>query len=104
MGSRTPQQKGTKVRAAALADCDAIAVVRVETWRTTYRGLLPDAILDALSAPARADMWRRALQRTPPRLLFVAEREGRLVGFGAAGPPSGAALGADSEVHALYVS
>ncbi|HEX7041129.1 MAG TPA: hypothetical protein VF202_13505 [Trueperaceae bacterium] len=42
------------IRAAKPEDALAIGRVHVDPWRTTYRGLLPDAVLAALSVEQRA--------------------------------------------------
>lgn len=43
-----------KVRAALPADAFAVAEVHVRSWQLGYRGLLPDAYLDALRPADRA--------------------------------------------------
>jgi hypothetical protein len=40
----------------ALADCDRVSEIRVLGWQFAYRGLMPQAYLDSLSA---ADAERR---------------------------------------------
>jgi len=67
------------VRRARLDDAPAIAAVWVETWRTAYRGLVPDAVLDALSVEARTTRWRERLAIEDATL--VAERDGAVVGY-----------------------
>src|SRR5918998_4172552 len=52
------------VREARPADAAGIARVHVDTWRTTYRGIVPDDHLDALSYEARERFWAGALERT----------------------------------------
>jgi hypothetical protein len=42
-----------RVRPAILADALSVAVVQVESWRSTYRGLVPDEYLDGLSIDRR---------------------------------------------------
>ena len=46
------------VRRAEPSDAGAIAEVRVSSWRSAYRGLLPDSLLDALSVPDIASRWK----------------------------------------------
>ena len=41
------------VRRATVDDAEAIERIRVETWRATYRGLLPDGLIEQLQ-PRRA--------------------------------------------------
>lgn len=92
------------VREATTDDADAIARVHVATWQHAYRGHLPDATLDALDVETRRAMWTRILS-TPdhPAHVAVAEEDGAVVGFAAAGPwrdgdePAG-------ELMALYVA
>ena len=44
----------TDVRAATADDAQAIADINVRSWRDTYRGIIPDAFLDALDEAALA--------------------------------------------------
>jgi ribosomal protein S18 acetylase RimI-like enzyme len=67
------------IRAAGPADAEAIAAVWVRSWQTAYRGLVPDAVLDALSLDARRALWRDRLSRGEPAL--VAERAGAVAGY-----------------------
>lgn len=97
---------GPVVRRAAPADAEAIAAVHVRGWQVGYRGLLPDAVLDALSVGERTAGWRRRL--TSPSstgaTTSVAVVGGRVVGFSSVGasrdadPASGT-----GELWALYV-
>jgi len=80
--------------------------VHVSSWREAYAGILPTALLDGLSAHARAAMWRGVMNDPGGMALFVAENEGRIVGFGACGVQRDASLkaqGYDGEVGAIYV-
>lgn len=92
------------VRRAEPADALAIAHVRVDAWRTTYRGMIPDAYLDGMTAEASEAHWRRILGAAPGRFsVFVAAEDGDVVGFGAGlmlDPPK---HGCDAELSALYV-
>jgi ribosomal protein S18 acetylase RimI-like enzyme len=94
------------IRAARPADAGTLAVVHARSWRTAYRGIVPDAVLDNLDReiPAREARWRRALEGDSTDLVYVAEAppEG-IVGFcrgGAARPPH---FGFEAEVSALYL-
>ena len=49
------------VRRALVADARAIAQVRVDAWRTTYRGMIPDAYLDGMKVDDSAALWQRVL-------------------------------------------
>jgi GNAT superfamily N-acetyltransferase len=98
----------TVVRDATLDDAKAIAAVHVRSWQAAYRGLLPDDLLDSLSAPDREAMWRMSIAR--PALghgCVVAEEEGDVIGFAAFGPARqghGAASPDAGEVYAIYLA
>jgi ribosomal protein S18 acetylase RimI-like enzyme len=94
-----------RIRAATVEDSLAIGRLHVAAWRETYRGLIPDSVLDALSEESRTEQWRSGLSRgAKGPIVFVAEgADGSLIGFGAAGPARDPKLGCDSEVTALYV-
>jgi ribosomal protein S18 acetylase RimI-like enzyme len=71
------------LRRATAADVDAIAGVGERSWRATYPGIVPDAVLDEWieSAPAG---WRQAFAGQPsenPWRTWVAERDGVIIGY-----------------------
>jgi ribosomal protein S18 acetylase RimI-like enzyme len=53
-----------RVRRAVPGDALSIATVHVRSWQGAYRGLIPQAYLDALTPGDRVDMWKRALAAT----------------------------------------
>lgn len=73
------------LRRATLADAPAIAQVRVDSWRATYRGIMPDDYLDAMQVDESIDMWERVLSAPANRMaaVFVVEVEAQIVGFAA---------------------
>jgi GNAT superfamily N-acetyltransferase len=95
------------LRNAMSADARSIAEVHVASWRSAYRGALPDEILDSLSVEKRERTWRDILGRDPEGgFTLVAEAEGRIVGFCSVRTPSpDPDLGSNvAEVGALYVA
>ena len=60
------------IRPARIDDASAIALVQVESWRTTYAGIVPDDYLASLNVELRAQSWREHLQ-AGAALLLVAE-------------------------------
>lgn len=79
--------------------------VRLDTWRSAYRGLVPDAFLDGLAVTAELTAARTAMAHDPSRALHVAVLDGAVVGVAAAGPPRDDDLDPDevTELGALYV-
>ncbi len=89
-------------RAASAADAASIAAIDVETWRTTYAGMLSDETLLRLDPRRRADAWRRAIRREPGDTLVIEEAD-VVVGFGSCGAQRTADLPFVGEVFTLYV-
>jgi L-amino acid N-acyltransferase YncA len=96
----------TVFRPAAPDDAMTIAEIYVDSWRSTYAGLLPDDVLLRLDAANReVRWWRRALSRRRRDLLvYVAEQTGHgVVGFASGGPSRGRGLPHDIEIYTLYL-
>ncbi|HJU48987.1 MAG TPA: GNAT family N-acetyltransferase [Gaiellaceae bacterium] len=91
------------IRPAVPADGPSIAAVQRRTWHATYRGILPDDVLDGFDVDAAGRRWTAAVASPrPDSAVFVAEREGGVVGFAAvAGVEDEAGVG---EVEAVYVA
>lgn len=89
------------IRAAATGDSGAIARVHVESWRSTYAGIVPDAYLAGLDEVLRAQLWREWL--SGGAIVLVAERGGEIVGFAHAGKIREAVASCDAELYSLYL-
>ncbi|MEJ5946371.1 GNAT family N-acetyltransferase [Pseudokineococcus basanitobsidens] len=91
-------------RAARREDADALGEVHVQTWRSAYAGLLPQALLDALSAESSATRWTDLLPCSSPFFCTVAvDPSDRPLGFAYAGPWRGDADDSTAELYSLYV-
>jgi ribosomal protein S18 acetylase RimI-like enzyme len=90
------------VRGARVDDADAIERVRTDTWRDTYRGLMPASLLDRLGYDATR---RRALIAAlpPNQFVLVAEEGKAVVGFCMGGPSRSRDDPFRGEVYAIYV-
>lgn len=88
---------------AALDDADAIARIQVETWRTTYAGILPDDLLIRMSEDRQRGMWRRML-RGGETVLVARDPRAGVIGFGSYGLNRSRRRGFSGEVYTLYVS
>lgn len=90
------------VRHATVDDAEAIEQIRVETWRTTYRGLLPDGLIDQLQ-PNVERRRERLRSPSPTELNFVVEEDADVVGYAIAGPERTHDPEYTGEVYAIYV-
>jgi ribosomal protein S18 acetylase RimI-like enzyme len=93
-----------QVRRALLDDVEAIACVHVATWRVAYRGLMPDAVIEANSEARRAELWRSILQ-SAEHGVYVALIGGAVAGFCEAIASRDADAARDTgEIAAIYVA
>ena len=91
------------VRAATPEDAEAIAEVHVTSWQESYRGLIPQSVLDTLSIPDRKVAWRNAFTGLGRYPVYVVEEERQILGFGNGGACRSEALGQEMEVYAIYL-
>jgi len=101
------------IRRAAPDDARAIAEIGVAGWQAAYRGILPSDFLAGLLVHPRELAWRARLESDDEdgAPAWVAETDGRVLGFVAAGPPRDEELATDgaadparvAEIYAIYV-
>ena len=96
----------TTIRQAIPEDAAGIARAHVESWRTTYPGIMPQEHLDALSVTDRERTWTEILSADGPAkaTVYVAEMDGgEIVGFVAGGAERAGDPDFQSEVYGLYL-
>jgi len=93
------------VRVAERRDARAIAIVRIETWRAAYDGLIASEVLERMDvdreAQRRADLWDD-YHADPRGAELLAEIDGEPAGWAAFGPSLDADLPDDGQVYAIY--
>jgi ribosomal protein S18 acetylase RimI-like enzyme len=83
--------------------------MHVASWKETYAGILPDAMLSALSVEGRTEMWDRILrepEKADSTVVHLVEHQRQVVGFGSCGLQRSKTLrdkGYDGEIGAIYV-
>lgn len=91
------------IRAAVPADADGIARAHTASWRSSYRGILPDPVLDRIDVDQRAASWRRVLtDRGVLTLVAYDTTHHDIVGFCDAGRTRGSSPYA-AEVYRIYL-
>jgi ribosomal protein S18 acetylase RimI-like enzyme len=92
------------LRAAGVADADAIASIHVSSWRAGYAGIVPDSYLQALNVAQHTAVWRERIERAAFEVWLIEER-GAARGWIAYGPPRGtSAQPHPAEIYAIYVA
>lgn len=76
------------IRAATPDDARQIATVHVASWRTTYRGIVPDDLLAGLALEPRERYWGGIIANPEAaEFVYVAESaSGEVIGFASGGP------------------
>jgi GNAT superfamily N-acetyltransferase len=94
-----------EIRRAASTDAVSIAHVHVDSWHTTYPGIVDQAYIDSLSVTERAAAWGRRLSVDEPSGpdTLVATADGSVVGFISGGLIREPFPGFDAELHAIYL-
>ncbi len=93
------------VREANAEDAAGIARAHVDSWRTTYRGIVSADYLDSLSYQARESYWRNVLSDPGYKgFVYVAEDEaGHITGFAAGGPTETPDPLYEGELYVIYI-
>jgi ribosomal protein S18 acetylase RimI-like enzyme len=97
------------IRVAALEDTPGLARMHVASWRETYVGILPDAMLSSLSVESRKIMWDQVMSQpmtAGSTVVHLAEYNEEIIGFGSCGSQRTEHLkekGYDGEISAIYV-
>lgn len=93
------------IRPADVDDAPAIARVHVDTWRSSYAGIVPQAYLDSMTVQNRTFVWVRLLERRGPATctLVSEDHDRRVIGFVSAGPLRHRDTRYQAEISSLYV-
>jgi len=90
------------IRPATIHDASHIAQVHVDSWKTTYRGIVPQEYLDSLNYAARTESWKKQLAGSGAYFL-IAEDAGKLCGFACGGSLRDPIGSCDAEIYAIYL-
>lgn len=91
------------IRRAVIEDAKGIARVHVESWRTTYKNIIPDEFLMNLSYEQRTDLWNRNVSKEG-NYVFVAENEnGEIVGFADCGKREKNDIDQSGDLTSIYL-
>lgn len=93
------------LRLANVNDAEGIARMHVDSWRTTYRGIIPDDYLAGMSYQERERKWREDLSHSVRgEFTFVVESDqAEIVGFASGGPEREADPVYRGELLAIYL-
>ena len=70
-----------QIRKATKNDAEGIAKVHVDSWRTTYKGIIPDDLLFKLSYKNRTELWIKNIEKEDNFVVLAENPEGEIIGF-----------------------
>ncbi|GEN46869.1 GNAT family N-acetyltransferase [Alkalibacillus haloalkaliphilus] len=74
-----------KIREAKLSDASGIGKVHVNSWRTTYKGIVPDEFLNNLTYEKREKLWINNISAQDQYIIVAENETGQIVGFASGG-------------------
>ena len=90
------------IREAKVEDAKGIARVHVDSWRTTYKGIVPDSFLESLSYERREQIWTTGIEEN--KVYIAEDKRGEIVGFASGGKErTGKYEAYIGELYAIYL-
>src|SRR5699024_1311461 len=93
-----------EIRKANLKDALGVAKVQVDSWKTTYKNIVPDQYLEQMTYKDREKRWIDIISNSD-QAVFVAEGEsGEIIGFSSGGNErTGKYPQYRGELYAIYI-
>lgn len=92
------------IREANRKDVGGIAVVHVDSWRTTYKDIVPADFLDKMSYSNSKSIFENIFnEKTEDELVLVAELDDKIIGFAFVGPERSNHAIYKSELYSIYI-
>ncbi len=91
-----------KIRSARKDDAKDLATINTLGWKTTYRGLLPDELLDSRTVtPKRIERFENQILES--EICLAAENESGIIGYLFGGKTRDNGVPYKYEIYALYI-
>lgn len=75
-----------QIRQAVYEDAEGIAFVHVNSWRSTYKGVVSDDYLNGLTIETRKKNWQKNFHTINSCVVVAVDETGKIVGFASGGP------------------
>ncbi|KZE73327.1 GCN5 family acetyltransferase [Paenibacillus elgii] len=92
------------IRLASVRDIEGIARVHVESWKSTYNGIISESFLSNLTVEKRTKNWKVIFDNlTEDGVIYVVEDLGSIRGFVHGGKSREPDFEYDAELYAIYL-
>ncbi|WP_430109594.1 N-acetyltransferase family protein [Paenibacillus sp. B1-33] len=92
------------IRVATHQDTERLAMVHVNSWKTTYQGIIPEAYLSNLSVEGRKKNWGLIFKNpNQDETIYVIEDGGKIIGFIDGGKNRELGMDYDAEIYSFYL-
>lgn len=94
-----------QIRKAALEDAEGIAKVHINSWRSTYKGIISDDFLNKLNIESGIERWKGRLKNPSEkyRILIAENDKQQIIGFIDGGQNRGETDKYDGELYSFYL-
>ena len=101
----SPDRASIKIRPARIDDAEGIGKVHVDSWRSTYRDIVPDEVLNRLSVETRAAKWREIIGAagSSDHTFVAVDSDERIIGFANSGANRSKEFPFKGELNAIYL-
>ena len=97
------EEQGIRIRQAVDSDARGIARVHIDSWRSTYAGIVPAEHLAGLDYDEREARWHRILADRRQNAFVAEDPHGRIIGFASGGPERSNDTDYAGELYAIYI-
>ena len=100
---RNAKEQEITFRRATIADSLAVARVHVQSWRESFKGIVPQSFLDKMSVQDRARAFRTGFADDDYRMFIAETPKNGLIGFADFGKARKTDRPYQAELYAIYL-
>jgi len=91
------------IRKAKSQDAQDIGKVHVDSWRTTYKGIIPDVFLNNLSYEQRTELWKKNISDATNYVLVAENEQNEIIGFATGGTRKTNSVPNTTDLTSIYL-
>jgi len=91
------------IRKAILTDAAGIAKVHVDSWKSTYKNIIPDVFLEKLSYGQRTELWTRNISKEGNYVFIAENHKGEIIGFADCGKRESNTVPNSGDLTSIYL-